>query len=60
MDLSMERKIVLKRVENGEDSYGNPIEQVRVYGANYYYMELNTAKMLHDLNVNADIIGSCY
>ena len=56
MDLSMERKIVLKRVENGEDSYGNPIEEVRVYGANYYYMELNTAKMLHDLNVNADIM----
>ncbi len=56
MDLSMERKIVLKRVQNGEDSYGNPIEEVRVYGANYYYMELNTAKMLHDLNVNADIM----
>lgn len=56
MDLSMERKIVLKRVQNGEDSYGNPIGEVRVYGANYYYMELNTAKMLHDLNVNADIM----
>lgn len=22
-----------------------------IYAANYYYMELNTAKMLHDLNV---------
>lgn len=56
MDLSMEKKIVLKRVKTGEDPYGNPLEEVRVYGASYYYMELNTAKMLHDLNVNADIM----
>lgn len=41
MDLSMERKIILKEKE----------EERRVYAANYYYMELNTAKMLHDLNV---------
>ena len=41
MDLAMDRKIVLK-----ED---------RVYCSQTYYLELNTAKMLHDLNVTADI-----
>ena len=41
MDLAMDRKIVLK-----ED---------RVYCSQNYYLELNTAKMLHDLNVTSDI-----
>ena len=45
MDLSIEKKIVLKEGEDG----------VRVYPSNYYYMELNTAKMLYDLNVHAEI-----
>lgn len=43
-DLSIEKKIVLKQKEQG----------IRVYPSNYYYMELNTAKMLHDLNVHAE------
>ena len=41
LDLAMERKVVLKETGTG----------TRVYAAHYYYMELNTAKMLHDLNV---------
>ncbi len=45
MDLSMEKKVVLK---NGEDG-------MRIYAARYYYMELNTAKMLCDLNVHFDV-----
>lgn len=45
-DLAIEKKIVLKKTEE---------EGVRVYPSNYYYMELNTAKMLHDLNVHAEI-----
>ena len=40
MDLAMERKIVMKEVG----------ETPCVYAASYYYMELNIAKMLHDLN----------
>lgn len=44
-DLAMEKKIILKQSEEG----------VRVYPTNYYYMELNAAKMLHDLNVHAEI-----
>lgn len=41
MDLSVEKKVVIK--EKGEE--------LRVYPTHYYYLELNTAKMLHDLNV---------
>ena len=45
MDLAMEKKVVLKEKEEG----------VRVYPAHYYYLELNSAKMLHDLNVSYEI-----
>nr|WP_317449236.1 ATP-dependent RecD-like DNA helicase [uncultured Sellimonas sp.] len=41
MDLAMEKKVVLK--QDGE--------QVRVYPAKYYYMEMNTARMLKELNI---------
>lgn len=44
-DLAMEQKVVLK---NGDDGK-------RVYASSYYYMELNVAKMLHDLNIKCDI-----
>lgn len=46
LDLAMEKKIVLKKEEEGS---------TRVYSSHYYFMELNTAKMLHDLNVHYDI-----
>lgn len=45
MDLSMEKKIVTKCVG----------EEVRVYASRYYYMELNSAKMLHDLNLSQEV-----
>lgn len=45
MDLAMEKKVVLKKEE----------WDTRVYPAQYYYMELNTAKMLHDLNVTYEV-----
>ena len=45
MDLAMERKVVIKEAVDGR----------RVYASNYYYMELNTAKMLHDLNLAARV-----
>ena len=45
MDLCIDRKTVRKE-ENGE---------VRIYPAHYYYLELNTAKMLHDLNIECDM-----
>lgn len=41
MDLAMERKVVLK--ENGDS--------VLVYPSRFYYLELNTARMLKELNI---------
>ncbi len=41
MDLQMERKLVIKEKE----------ERRMVYPAQFFYMELNTARMLHDLNL---------
>ena len=45
MDLAIEKKIVLKEAEDG----------ARVYASHYYYMEMNTARMLDDLNVHYEI-----
>ena len=45
MDLSMERKVIIKEVDGVR----------RIYPSNYYYMELNTAKMLHDLDTDFEI-----
>lgn len=45
MDLCIDKKTVMKE-KDGE---------IRVYPANYYYMELNTAKMLHDLNISCEM-----
>ncbi len=45
MDLAMEKRVVLK--ENAEET--------RVYASRYYYQELNTARMLHDLNLRFDV-----
>lgn len=45
LDLSMEKKIIVKIVN----------EQTRVFPAHFYYLELNAAKMLHDLNLKYDV-----
>ena len=42
-DMMMEKKIVVKDTEQGRI----------LYASRFYYMELNTAKMLHDLNIAA-------
>lgn len=52
-DLSIEKKIIVKQYVT-ENEYGEQRE-VRVYPAHYYYMELNTARMLHDLNVKYEV-----
>lgn len=44
MDLQMEKKIVIKEKEGGDPAR-------HVYASQYYYTELNTARMLHDLNI---------
>lgn len=48
MDLSIEKRIIIKERDNIKV----------VYSTVFYYMELNTAKMLHDLNIKTDILGS--
>ena len=47
MDMQIDRKIVIKPAGNG--SAGDT--PLFVYAAPYYYLELNTARMLHDLNI---------
>lgn len=52
MDLAMERKVVLKEIESEIHPITGEEERIQaVYGNAYYYLELNTARMLHDLNV---------
>ena len=41
MDMAIERKIVIKEQEDRQ----------LIYGSQYYYLELNTARMLNELNV---------
>lgn len=41
MDMQMDKRLVIREEEEGRI----------VYAAQYYYMELNVAKMLHDLNI---------
>ncbi len=45
MDLCIDRKIVLKEEE----------VEIRIYPTQYYYLELNTAKMLHDLDIDCEM-----
>lgn len=41
MDLQIEKKIIVKQDDGRR----------QIYAARYYYLELNTARMLHDLNI---------
>jgi len=43
-DLAMERKIIIKETAEG----------LCIYHASNYYLELNAAKMLHDLNISTE------
>ena len=45
MELCIEKKTVMKECEDG----------IRIYPSHYYYLELNTAKMLHDLNIDCEV-----
>ena len=45
MDLAIDKKIVIKETEN----------EYRIYSSQYYYMELNVAKLLCDLDIKYDI-----
>ncbi|RHP36526.1 SF1B family DNA helicase RecD2 [Lachnotalea sp. AF33-28] len=45
MDLTIEKKLIVQKEPEGRI----------VYASKYYYMELNAAKMLHDLNIGYDV-----
>ena len=45
MDMQIDRKVVVKPSDQGN----------LVYSSHYYYLELNTARMLHDLNIRGNI-----
>lgn len=45
MDLCIEKKTVRKETDG----------EIRIYPARYYYLELNTARMLHDLNIDCNM-----
>lgn len=45
MDMAIDRKLVLKQSE----------DQLQIYAATFYYMEVNTAVMLRELNVKYDV-----
>ncbi len=48
-NLAMDKKLVIKMPGEGET-------ERKVYAANYYYAELNCAKMLHDLNIREELL----
>lgn len=63
-DLAIERKIILKEealeetadhgMENGRENSRDAAKdagELLVYASQYYYLELNTARMLHELNI---------
>lgn len=45
MDMQIDRKVVVKRTEQGQV----------IYSSQYYYLELNTARMLQSLNIHGDV-----
>lgn len=47
-DLAMEKKIMIRMVDN----------QKQIYSASHFYLELNTAKMLSDLNIKYDVTNT--
>lgn len=44
MDMQIDRRVVVKQADQG------PV----IYSSQYYYLELNAARMLHDLNIKGD------
>ncbi|QOV20071.1 ATP-dependent RecD-like DNA helicase [Blautia liquoris] len=46
MDMAIERKVILKEEKDGQEE-----PCTIVYASQFYYLELDTARMLHDLNI---------
>ena len=56
MDLAIERKVVIKEipVEGAVNEKGEPETERIVYGSQYYYLELDTARRLCELNIQSE------
>lgn len=56
LDMQMEKRLVVKRFreDTAEEEEEREESRQMVYASQYYYTELNTAKMLHDLNITGD------
>lgn len=56
IDMQMDKRLVIKekKTEGSESETSDAAEKAerQVYAAQYYYTELNTARMLHDLNIS--------
>ncbi len=50
MDMQMDKRLVIRDAARGTGPEKTSYRAV--YAANYYYAELNTARMLHDLNIS--------
>lgn len=56
MDLVIDKKLVVKEIKSPDKGCETASDRQRiVYSAQYYYMELNAAKMLYDLNIREEI-----
>jgi len=53
LDMQMDRKLVIKQKKTPDGSNTEPPQVV--YASVYYYTELNTARMLHDLNIKGAV-----
>lgn len=54
MDLSIDRKIMVRNIRETDENGEEVLLRV-AYLSYYYYLELNAAKMLHDLNIRSTI-----
>lgn len=52
-DLQMDKRVVVKRMAAAEEGDDAP-ERFAVYLSSYYHMEMNTAAMLHDLDIRSE------
>lgn len=54
MDMVIDKRLMVKEQMADVPGSAEQVRQRMVYASRYYYTELNTAKMLHDLNIVAD------
>lgn len=51
MDMQIDKRLIIRETESKEENWKIRI----VYASQYYYMEMNVARMLHDLNIRGHV-----